>query len=158
MEAAEPRRSYSFLGVLKYWGPLAVWFAALLIYSGNAGSAGQSGRLIRPVVLFFFPDASEAFLMFVNVAARKCVHVVTYGALALLAYRAVRSGREDRWVPLWAVRALAITVFYAVVDEVLQTFSGQRSGSIWDVLTDTCGGITALYALFRLRTRTGRAE
>lgn len=151
VRASNGRRADSFLEVLKYWGPLAVWLIALFAYSSDAASARQSGRMLAAIVRAIYADASEPLIVFLNAAARKSVHVVTYAALALLAYRALRRGRPDRWLTVWAFQALFITTMYALLDELLQVFTSGRTGTISDVITDVLGASAALLVLAHLR-------
>ncbi len=137
-------RAESFAGVLRYWGPLAVWLFALFYYSTDVGSARHTSRLLRPLVELLLPGAADVAVVALNAAARKTVHVVTYGALALLAYRALRRGRPERWSGVWAAQAFFVTTMYAMLDEYLQLYYGGRSGSMWDVVTDMLGGLLAL--------------
>ena len=61
-----------------------------------------------------------------HVAIRKTAHVVVYGILAALAWRADR-----RWFVV-----IGIGVLVAATDEWMQSRTATRTGSPWDVLLD----------------------
>jgi VanZ family protein len=143
-------------GLLKYWSPLAVWLAAIFFFSTDAMSAGHTSRIVEPLVRWLHPHASYATVEAVHVAVRKLGHIAEYGLLALLAYRAIRWGRDARWRWSWAVLAWTVAVAYAFTDEFHQLFVGTRSGTIGDVYVDAVGAACALLALawWRLRSRS----
>jgi VanZ family protein len=84
--------------------------------------------------------------------------VTEYALLALLAYRAVRSGRPARWRASWGVRAFLIAAAYALVDEYHQTFVSSRTGDIGDALIDMVGAAASLVVLAWWRTRSERGR
>ena len=91
---------------------------------------------------------------------RKSAHFLEYGLLAFLWFRALRGNETQIWRWRWFFLALLATVLWATVDELQQGFISQhRTGSPWDVLLDSCGGLSVLvlvfmiYILGRLRQR-----
>lgn len=79
-----------------------------------------------------------------DLVLRKIGHATIYAALFLLWWRALRVlGDEGRAV----IAALAISVGYAITDELHQTTVAGRHGSALDVLIDSAGaGAAALWA------------
>lgn len=76
---------------------------------------------------------------------RKSAHFLEYALLAYLWFRALRGDQTHvlRWT--WLSIAWIATILWATVDELQQAFISQhRTGSVWDVLLDSCGGLTAL--------------
>jgi VanZ family protein len=131
-------------GALWYWGPLVVWLAAIFFFSTGAASAHHTSRFIEPLIRWFAPDAPYPVVYGIHVAVRKSGHVAEYGLLAMLAYRAVRGGRQPRWRTVWAVWAFAIAAVYALTDEYHQSFVGTRTGTLDDVFIDMAGAAAAL--------------
>ena len=140
-----------------YWAPLAVWLAAIFYFSTDAMSAAHTSRFVEPLIRRLLPDASYETVYAVHVAVRKCGHVAEYALLALLAFRAVRSGRPEPFRPRWAVAALTITALYALVDEYHQTFVSSRTGNLEDAAIDVVGAGAALVALAWARRRANSA-
>jgi VanZ family protein len=131
--------------IISYWLPLLLWLAAIFYFSSDAMSAGRTSRFIEPMLRLLMPWAEYPTILGVHMGVRKAAHVAEYALLALLAFRAVRGGRDaPRWRPSWAAAAFAIAVAYAVVDEVHQGFVRTRSGSVFDVLTDAAGALGAV--------------
>lgn len=115
---------------------LSVWLAPLLLMTGIFFLSAQ-------------PNLSSG-LGVIDVIARKVVHLGLYALLAALWWRALRTVTSPG-VALMA--AVAITVGYAVTDELHQTLVPTRSGTVLDVAIDAAGaGLAALY----LRGRGGR--
>jgi VanZ family protein len=78
---------------------------------------------------------------------KKGAHVIVYGLLALLYWRAFELKTEKRRV------AWFLAVLYAVTDEFHQSFAPGRNPSLWDVvLFDNLGAVLALW----LADRHGR--
>jgi VanZ family protein len=144
-------------GALWYWAPLAVWLAAIFFFSSDALSAAHTSRFVEPIIRRLLPGASYETVYAVHVAVRKCGHLLEYALLALLAFRAVRSGRPEPFEPRWAAAALAVAALYALVDEYHQTFVTSRTGNLGDAAIDVVGAGAALVALAWSRTRVNSA-
>ena len=84
------------------------------------------------------------------IASRKLAHFAEYALLVALWWRALRTKVADRRA---MALALAITVLYAVTDELHQTFVSGRAGKPLDVGIDTAGALTAVWLIARNRTR-----
>jgi VanZ family protein len=110
-------------------------------------SAPRTSRFVEPLIRWLLPDATPVTVYVLHVAVRKCGHLAEYALLALLAFRALRSGRAERFRSSWAGGAFAIAVAYALVDEFHQTFVSTRTGNLGDVLVDAVGAALALAAL-----------
>ncbi len=75
------------------------------------------------------------------------MHLSAYAILAWLVFRALRRGRRPAWSFKWAVLAFVISALYAVLDEVHQSFTFERSASAMDVIIDWCGSVVGLLIL-----------
>ena len=121
--------------MLRRWLPVAVWSAVLFVTSGDLFSAGHTGAAFRTIFGVELPFS-------LHVALRKLTHVLGYGILGALAYRAARI---DFRRPLTA--SFAIVLFVAVVSEWFQSRFPSRTGTVWDVLLDVVGAALAILFL-----------
>jgi VanZ family protein len=134
------------------YAPLLVWMALIFFFSTGELSASNTSRIVRPVLLWLFPDISEERIALVHFIVRKTAHFTEYAILALLAARAFTGSSQTTLRRRWFVTALLLVVFYALSDEFHQTFVPSRTGSIYDSFIDMSGGLTALL-FFTLRRR-----
>lgn len=126
--------------LLQRWLPVVVWAAIILSAANDEFSDEQTqGWLTR---LF------GAVPPLLNMVLRKGGHIVAYGILALLAWRAHRT----LFIALFVVVAVAVT------DETLQALTVSRGGSPFDVLLDTCGALLALLCLPAARRQISGSE
>ena len=122
----------------RFWLPAVAWSAVILLLSGESGSSGNSGGLLR----LLLPNLDEATFNLVNVIFRKFLHVAAYGLSGLLNFRAIR-GTRDGWRARWSVAAVLLAAALASVDEFHQTMTSTRSGALSDVMLDTVAAIGA---------------
>ncbi|HYI09113.1 MAG TPA: VanZ family protein [Thermoanaerobaculia bacterium] len=114
--------------LLKLWLPVILWAAVILSSSNDAFSSDHSGEWLE---ILFGPGVPD----FANYLFRKATHLVVYGILGALAWRADRR----RFV------ALALCLLVASADEWRQSETAARSGSAWDVLLDLIGASIAVF-------------
>lgn len=118
---------------LYYWFPAIAWM--IIIF---AVSAQPKGTL---------PDYGELDFFF-----KKNAHVLEYCLLAALMLRGVKGDAQIR--PAHLFTAFALTVLYAMTDEVHQLFVPGREGRVLDVVFDSLGAtisLSLLWLWFRLR-------
>jgi hypothetical protein len=127
--------------ILKLWGPVAVWAGLILFAATDLFSAESSGSLLQMIFGVEVPR-------WLHVALRKLAHLVVYGILAGLTWRADRR---------WAV-ILAIVVGIAAVDEAMQSRSVHRTGSVVDVGIDVVGACLALAAIKSQSRRVAKSK
>ena len=141
------------------YGPLVAWACFVLFASSASFSASNTSRIIRPLLLWLFPDISEASLAYVHFLVRKAAHFTEYAVLALLAARAFRTSARTALRRRWWPAAFALVACVALVDEYHQSFLASRTGTIYDSLLDMAGGATALACaglwLVRRRGKSG---
>lgn len=138
--------------VLSRYVPLIVWLAFISIASSDSFSAGNTSRIIAPLILWLFPNTSPETLAVVHFITRKLAHFTEYAILGFLAARAFRSSPRPAIHSRWFLISLTLIVTYALIDEYHQSFVPSRTASIYDSLIDMAGGLTALL-IIRRRTR-----
>jgi len=132
----------------------------LVIFAGstNALSATRSGLLLRPVVLWLFPNITEGSLATVHFLFRKACHFSEYAILALLAARAFYGSTRPAVREKWFVASLGLVVVYAFSDEFHQSFEASRTASVYDSFIDIAGGLTTLLVIAWWRRRRQKSE
>lgn len=90
---------------------------------------------------WFLPPLSPEFET-VHFVIRKTIHVLAYGLLGALDFRAVRGTRRG-WQMSWSVAAVLLAAIVASLDEYHQSFLPSRTGVPSDVVIDVCGATLA---------------
>jgi VanZ family protein len=143
---SSPRREF-----LKAWIAAILWLIVIAVESTAWLSSHNTSRILYPVLHFLFGLDWPRFEVW-HFYIRKGGHVVGYGILSFLAFRAWRETFPAPGNPLWSIRwasiAVLMTAFVASLDEWHQSFIPSRTGTPRDVLLDTCAGIAAQGILF----------
>jgi VanZ family protein len=137
---------------LKYWLPPAIWMAAIITFSSDVGSGEHTGHWLLPFLRMLAPWATAAQLEALHWLLRKAGHLTEYAILTALWYRAFRRARHATPRGAAAI-AFAISVAWAVLDEIRQSFVPSRTASAMDVATDSVGALIVV-ALAVLGWRT----
>jgi len=127
----------------KYWLPPLLWMAVIVGFSTDAGSSEHTESWLLPFLRTFAPWATPALLEALHGLTRKLAHLSEYAILAALWLRAFVRGRNLSPRPA-GLLALAISVAWAILDELHQSFVPSRTASLADVLVDTVGALIAL--------------
>lgn len=123
---------------LRPWILPVAWMGIIFWGSTERFGAEATGSLILPLLRALAPWANTAQLEALHAVLRKTGHVLEYGILAWLWFRALS---PSHWR---APAAFAISVAYAGLDELRQAWTGGRTGSVGDVLLDGVGAAAAL--------------
>ena len=148
----ERRESSAHRRVLRY-GPVLVWMAFIAFASTNGFSSANTSKVIRPLILWFLPNLSEAELSNIHVVIRKLAHFAEYGLLALLAGRAFVTSSVAFIRSHWFLLGMLLVSLYSLADEFHQSFVLSRTGSLYDSAIDMAGGFTVLLIFHAYRTR-----
>jgi VanZ family protein len=107
--------------------------------------------MIWALIIFGFsgmPAKAVSGVYWQEFAIKKTIHIVEYGTLSLLIYRAfIGSGVKKEKA---AVLAILISVVYAISDEFHQSFTPGREPTVRDVLFDTIGAVLAILIIWKL--------
>ncbi len=135
------------------YAPLILWIAVIFIASSTQGSMSNTSRFIRPFLEWLFPNTTEEILTIYHGYIRKFAHFAEYAALAFFAYRAFSSSANEFLQKYWFFASLLLIFLVASIDEINQSFLAGRTGSFWDVLLDTAGGLTMLIFVYFIKIR-----
>ena len=111
--------------------------------SGDVGSFANSRHVLQ-WLLSWLVALKPAQLNMINFYLRKTGHVMAYGFMGFLWFRAFRGHASyGPWrACLWS---LGFCLLFSSIDEGRQWFYASRGASISDVILDMCGaGLTAL--------------
>lgn len=132
------------------WIAVGLWASLILLLSGEGVSAETTSGILVELAAWLLPGASEDTLAALHFVVRKGAHVVVYGVLGLLAFRALRlSSPPARAIAL----GLALVLAVAVADESHQARLPERTGSAADVALDLAGGALGIGLALALRRR-----
>ena len=139
---------------IRYWLPVIAWFGVIFVASTDLMSAQHTSRFLGPFLRWLSPDISLETIRAVQFAVRKAAHVMEYGILSFLLFRALQSGTA-RMVWRNAAITFVVAAAYAALDEYHQSFVASRTGAPLDVLIDVAGAALGIliYRWFLLRGR-----
>ncbi|HVP42736.1 MAG TPA: VanZ family protein [Terriglobales bacterium] len=132
---------------VRYWLLALAWTAVILYASSDAFSAQNTGSILEAVVTFLFGHVQRQTFATLHFLARKSAHVIEYGILGLVWFRAWR-GRRQGFAWKWAWLGLGVVLATAIVDEVHQSFVPSRTGEVSDVFLDVAGALAAQMVLW----------
>jgi VanZ family protein len=143
--------------LLSRYLPLVAWLAFISFASSDNFNAGNTSRIIGPLILWLFPNTSPETLAVVHFTMRKIAHFTEYAILGFLAARAFRTSPRHAIRQRWFLICATLVVIYALLDEYHQSFVPSRTASIFDSFIDIAGGLTALL-IVRKRTSDSTHE
>jgi VanZ family protein len=140
------------------YAPLIVWMFFISFASTGEFSSINTSRIVRPMLLWLFPDLSEERIRLAHFLVRKAAHFTEYAVLGWLAARAFIGASHEFLRRRWFLVGLLLTVSYALLDEYHQSFVPSRSASLYDSGIDIAGGLIGLigFTYFHYRTRDER--
>ena len=115
--------------LLSFWFPPIFWALAIFLFSA-------------------FPTAPVSQVYWREFVIKKSAHIVEYGFLTVLLYRAFRGygvGSKNA-----AIYSIFISLLYGVTDEFHQSFTPGREPRVRDVVFDTIGALLAIYSLWNI--------
>jgi VanZ family protein len=148
----DSRRTKTLQRIWRY-GPLLLWMVLISFASSSEFSALNTSQVIRPLILWIFPNLSEERVAAIHFLTRKVAHFSEYAVLGLFSARAFSSSASDFMQRHWFQVALLLIVAYALLDEFHQSFVPSRTASIYDSAIDVAGGLTALLVFRVWRNR-----
>jgi len=113
---------------LNYWLPVFFW--CLIIFSFSS-----------------FSTPSTSAIYWQDFIVKKLAHIVEYGILALLLYRALRAYEIDKTKAV--ILSILFAGLYGLTDEFHQSFTPGREPRIRDVAFDTIGASLAMLVIWK---------
>jgi len=138
------------------YAPLVLWTLVVLGFSTGQASASETSIIIRPILQFLFPAASEDTIALYHGYIRKCAHFAEYGALSFFAIRAFAASAMILVKKYCYILGVVYVLIIASLDEYNQSFEPSRTSSPYDVMLDLAGGIFVAVLFFlisRFRAR-----
>jgi VanZ family protein len=125
--------------------PAIIWMTLIFLGSTDILSAEHTSRFLVPFLRWIDPQISLATLNAIQFGIRKLGHLTEYAILAMLLWRALRSGTgwQMKISILFFIAAVACAIF-AASDEFHQSFVPSRTSSPVDVIIDICGALVGL--------------
>lgn len=117
----------------------------------------RTSIIVRPILVFLFPNASEETLILYHGYVRKCAHFTEYAILAFWAVRAFATS-ANLFLRRWFPATLCLIVAVAAADEFNQSFNSLRTGQFADVLLDLSGGLFGLLLVFAVKRYFAKAN
>lgn len=148
MSPDRPARGISIRTRSWFW--LGLWALFIWGLGGDELSFDHTSRFLGPLIRWLLPGVSEETQQLLLFSIRKTAHLVEYAVLGVLALRALSI---DQPSPLLrsTVMALVLCTAFATADEVRQSLSATRMGSVWDVLLDALGAAAGIAVLLWAR-------
>jgi len=147
--------------LLKAWIAAILWLIVIAMESSAYFSAHNTSRILYPLLHFLF-GLSRANFEPIHFYIRKGGHVFGYGLLSILLFRAWRETLpalgNPNWTFRWANISVLGTALVASLDEWHQSYIPSRTGTVRDVILDTCAGIGAQVLLFFWASRQVRGR
>ena len=135
------------------WIPALIWLGVIAVESTHWLASENTGRILHAVLSFFFgridPDAFDI----IHAMLRKIGHVIGYGILSFLLFRAWRTTlrpRNQAWDLLWAAVSFLMTAAVASLDEWHQSYLPSRTGTWHDVVLDSLAALSVQFLIFAL--------
>ena len=111
----------------------------------------ETSRIVRPLLEFLFPNASEQTLSSYHRILRKSAHLIEYSVLGFFSARAFWTSGKRILNGNWCIAAVLLVLTVAILDELNQSYISSRTGSVNDVILDIIGGGTIVVILFVYR-------
>lgn len=133
------------------YAPLIIWMALISFASSSEFSAINTSRVVRPLLLWLFPNITEESIALTHLLVRKAAHITEYAILGWLAARAFTGSSRELLRRRWFLAGLLLVVLHALLDEYHQSFVPSRTGSLHDSGIDVASGLIGLIGFFYFR-------
>lgn len=120
--------------LFKLWLPVALWCSMIFYLSSIS-------------------DLSTGWGLY-DFVLRKIAHMVEYGILAFLVWRALLASGTFTENKVYSL-SFVFSVLYAVSDEIHQGFVPGRGPSVYDVLIDAIGVVIAICIIMFVKQKKG---
>ncbi len=133
-----------------------LWLAIITLESTDLFSSSHTGAWLRALVTAVVGPVSPAWFELFHAVLRKTGHVMGYGMLSFLLFRAWRvtlDWADSAWAFRWAAISFLMTAAVASLDEWHQTYLPSRTGTIRDVFLDSAAALAVQFLLWVILSR-----
>jgi len=142
-------RAMSARVAIRLWLPPILWTAMIFGGSNEHFSSGHTEPWLATFLnTILSHPLTPAQFGAIHFLIRKTSHLVEYGGLGALLYRAFRAERGG-WNLRWALAAVALAAAVGALDEWHQVFIPERTASVSDVVFDATSAALAQMLFFR---------
>jgi VanZ family protein len=144
----------------RQWIPALIWLGVIVLESTDLFSSRNTAVLLYSLITTLFGQVDPAQVKTINAVLRKVGHMVGYGVLSFLLFRAWRATMRpgtQTWDFLCAAVAFLTAAATASLDEWHQTFIASRNGTLRDVFLDSAAALGVQFLIFGLLWKRGRS-
>ncbi len=125
-----------------WWGITIIIMLVIFYFSSQDGthSSALSESVMERFFKFILNDVSDSQQELLHTFIRKMGHFSIYLVLGIAVFNLIRCYRTQKAF----IFSLLICVFYAISDEIHQSFVGGRSPAVTDVLIDLAGSFVGI--------------
>ena len=138
-----------------------VWIGVIVLESTDLFSSSHTGSWLRALFTALFGPVTPAWFELFHHVLRKTGHVIGYGVLSFLLFRAWRvtlQPIESAWALRWAAVAVLMTALVASLDEWHQSYLPSRTGRVADVFLDSGAALAVQFLLWVILSRRRARE
>ena len=139
-------KKVAYFSIWLAWALPIVWTLSIMTMSGNLGAPANTFVIFHWVMSWFTTALDSDTLNLYHFYCRKVLHVICYGLLTILWFRAWMVSFPER-LKTNTFLALGLTLMVAAADEGRQYFVPARTASFWDIGLDMSGGIFFLFLI-----------
>lgn len=141
---------------VKYVLPLMLWMCLMFGLSTSMGSSDVSQHMLSGLLRKLIPAITPQMIEHMNAIARKMAHLTEYAILAVLLYRAMHQGYQRKMTQAFRY-SVGFSLIFAALDEFHQSFAGNRTPSVWDVMIDGVGAAIGIGVLMYIHKCSHRS-
>ena len=131
----------------RYWALPVLWALGLIAISGDFGSSPKTFYIFK-WVLSTFTNLDTKTIAYLHIWFRRFLHVLCYGILSVLWFRALISTLPDH-LGASLILTLVLSLGVSLLDEGHQSLVTSRTGTLRDVGLDMAGVV--LFTVFTAR-------
>jgi VanZ family protein len=129
------------------WLLVIGWMIIIFLFSSQPGDvSSENNKFVIYVFKLVGLDLNSVLGTLSDFIVRKAAHFTEYFILYILLYRAINTKKSANFKVF--TLSLLMVFLYACSDEFHQAFVPGRGPAFRDVMVDTCGGLTALLAIY----------
>lgn len=129
----------------------------MFVLSTSMGSNDVSQHIISGFLRKLIPAITQQMIDDMNAVVRKIAHLTEYAILAVLIYRAMHQGYQRKMIQAFRY-SVGFSILFAVLDEYHQSYAGNRTPSVWDVMIDAVGAGIGIGVLMFIHNKSHKPK